>query len=442
MRAKTARVGRAHPVARRAVRRGTRAWRSINLAIAGLALLAGACTYIPEEDDPTTSTSVPATTLPTIVPSAAPGVERTDPLPGIRFALDELAVGFEDPVAVSGRSDTEDLYVGTRDGRVWRVRVMISRRGNRSTQRMSTPLLDLRPYLEEDGPLVNDLKTGELVDFIFSADARTMYVSTIGPGGELRVEAYPVGTGTRMDRSLRRGLLTVPASAAGRSGGGLAFGTDGFLFVGLGDGATDGTAVSSADGLGGSIVRLDPDVDGDGPAYAIPQGNPHATADDRRDEVWMSGLVSPDLVRIDEDTGGVWIGGLLAEDTRGLTVLGPELSRGRATEYQRLVDLGWLAIETTEGACGVAGLVPYRGDVLPELDGITVWASDCDNRLRTLVASGAEVAFARRHEEADLGGRATALGTDRKGEILVTTSEGRLFAVERATEPEPGEADG
>jgi len=105
------------------------------------------------------------------------------------------------------------------------------------------------------------------------------------------VEEWDAPQGVPGDAQKRRELLRVAQPYQNHNGGDLAFGPDGMLYVGLGDGgAKDDIHGYAQDGreLLGSMLRLD--VDGDS---IVPADNPFLDDPDVRDEAYALGLRNP-----------------------------------------------------------------------------------------------------------------------------------------------------
>ncbi len=110
-------------------------------------------------------------------------------------------------------------------------------------------------------------------------------------------------------------ILTIPhAEFANHNGGSLAFGPDGNLYIGVGDGGSSNDPDGNAQNINvllGKILRID--VDGDdfpGDAtrnYAIPDGNPFAGATPGADEIWATGVRNPWRISFDPVTGDLYI---------------------------------------------------------------------------------------------------------------------------------------
>ena len=96
-------------------------------------------------------------------------------------------------------------------------------------------------------------------------------------------------------------------------GGGLEFGPDGFLYIGMGDGGPQEDPEGKAQDLSrfeGSLLRIDVDREEDGRAYGIPGDNPFVTGDskERRPEIFAYGLRQPWRFSFDPANGDLWVG--------------------------------------------------------------------------------------------------------------------------------------
>ena len=112
----------------------------------------------------------------------------------------------------------------------------------------------------------------------------------------------------RGDPASERILLDVDQPAGNHNGGQIAFGLDGYLYIGLGDGGGSDDVFNNGQDpttLLGSILRID--VDGrEGDGYAIPSDNPFDGRQGRRREIWAWGLRSPWRFGFDRLTGQLW----------------------------------------------------------------------------------------------------------------------------------------
>ena len=136
-------------------------------------------------------------------------------------------------------------------------------------------------------------------------------------------------------------LFTVDQPESNHNGGGLAFGNDGSLYIGLGDagGAGDehGTIGNGQDTTTrlGKILRIRVDCNG---TYSIPTDNPFVAQAAAAKEIWLRGLRNPFRFSIDHATGNLWIGDVGQNSFEEVD---------RLTPQQGGANLGWRCKEGT-----------------------------------------------------------------------------------------------
>ena len=162
----------------------------------------------------------------------------------------------------------------------------------------------------------------------------------------------------RLDAGTERVLLRVAQPFSNHNGGQLAFGPDGYLWFGLGDGGSGGDPQGNGQNraaLLGKILRLDVDAEptGDG-EYAIPEGNPFADGADGAPEVFLYGLRNPWRFSFDRETDQLWIADVGQNALEEVNRVRPAADAG--------ANLGWNLMEAS--ACYLAGCSP-EGLVLP-----------------------------------------------------------------------------
>ena len=227
---------------------------------------------------------------------------RPQPVPAnaSTFTLLPVATGFASPVALAAPNDGSGrLFIVDQTGVVSVV--------NAAGQILTTPLLDLRAQVvaaDERGLLGLALHP-QFVDngrlFVYyntppSADAPAGYAA------EVRLSEFLIAAGlpNQVSPATERVLLRVAKPQTNHNGGQLAFGSDGFLYVGLGDGGGSGdTGFGHTPNLGnaqdttvllGKILRIDVDH---GDPYAIPPDNPFANSTTARPEIYAYGFRNP-----------------------------------------------------------------------------------------------------------------------------------------------------
>jgi glucose/arabinose dehydrogenase len=145
---------------------------------------------------------------------------------------------------------------------------------------------------------------------------------TRSDGGALRSvtsEFASLDGGQTLDAASERVLLTVDKPAGNHNGGQLAFGTDRFLYIGLGDGGSAGDAQDDQSLLG-KMLRIDVDARPGGAPYGVPGGpggnpfsanalcNVNGTGAAACPEIFASGFRNPWRWSFDRDTDELWLG--------------------------------------------------------------------------------------------------------------------------------------
>ncbi|MEK9703952.1 MAG: PQQ-dependent sugar dehydrogenase [Deltaproteobacteria bacterium] len=123
-----------------------------------------------------------------------------------------------------------------------------------------------------------------------------------------RLSRFTVNSDNIADRSSELALLEIPKTSDSHNGGMLQFGTDGFLYVSVGDGYQGDDAQDLSD-LKGSLLRLDIRNASEEAPYAIPPDNPFASnSEGIRAEILAWGFRNPWRFSIDELTGHIFVG--------------------------------------------------------------------------------------------------------------------------------------
>jgi glucose/arabinose dehydrogenase len=398
-----------------------------------LALMLAACSTpspsVPPGAPGSPATSAePTTESPELTPteSAAPSGEpiAEDPPP---LALDEVTRGLDAPINITVTPDGW-LLVNERLGRV------IAVDPDSGSTNVSLDITDRVLESFEQGLL------GLALHPDWPGDPRVYvhYSSRAGDGdtalSEFRVtdDALP----PRLDPTTERVLLTVDQPYANHNGGHLAFGPDGLLYMGLGDGGSGGDPHGNGqnpDVLLGKILRID--VDGGDGAYGIPPENPHADGGGAP-EVLLVGLRNPWRFSFDRATGLLWIGDAGQNAAEEIDRIDPVADAG--------ANLGWNVMEGSQCfsqatcsidgltlplaeygralGCSVIGGYVYRGDAIDDLRGWYLFSDYCTGTLFGIPSDAEGVIGPRRL--LDLGFSVSTFGEGPDGELYVADLDG------------------
>jgi glucose/arabinose dehydrogenase len=111
------------------------------------------------------------------------------------------------------------------------------------------------------------------------------------------------------DTNSEQVVMTIPKPYNNHNAGQLAFGPDGDLYIGVGDGGSEGDPLKNGQKtstLLGKLLRID--VEGGGSPYAVPPDNPFVGNTNYSPEIWALGLRNPWRFSFDRLTGDLYIG--------------------------------------------------------------------------------------------------------------------------------------
>jgi glucose/arabinose dehydrogenase len=317
--------------------------------------------------------------------------------------------------------------------------------------------LHATPFLDVSGLIASGGERG-LLGMAFHPDYATngyFYVDYTDTDGDTQVSRFTVsGDPDVADAGSELPILSVDQPYANHNGGMLAFGPDGMLYVGMGDGGDAGDPDGNGQNpttLLGALLRLD--VDGGSP-YAIPADNPFADHATNREEIWAYGLRNPWRFSFDKETGDLYIGDVGQGQVEEVDFQ-PASSAGGE-------NYGWNVMEgsscyglpsgcSTDGltlpvhqyghsaGCSITGGYVYRGTASPALAGRYFYADYCSGWIRSLTVVDGEATDLQDHS-ADIGSvsQLASFGEDAAGELYVVSLGGtvyRLSGVEASGAP-------
>ena len=350
----------------------------------------------------------------------------------LSLRLAPFASGFEALTFLTHAGDGSGrVYVTEQVGRIWLLEA--------DGTRLSEPFLDIRSRISAGG------ERG-LLGLAFHpthADNGRLYVSYTDVNGDSVVAEYGRASETAADPASERIVLTIDQPFGNHNGGMIAFGPDGYLYIGTGDGGGGGDPLGAGQDLRtmlGKILRID--VDG-GEPYAIPADNPYVGAADALPEIWAFGLRNPWRFSFDRELGTLFIGDVgqgsweevnaAAAGSAGLNYgwnrfEGPECFSGSCDPADLTMPVASYAHAGEH--CSITGGYAYRGALHPTLVGAylladycsgVVWALDAD-----AAAEGGELAL---HEMTRADIRPSSFGEDEAGELYLVGGSGEILLI-------------
>lgn len=309
-----------------------------------------------------------------------------------------------------------------------------------------TPFLDIRDRVGARGSEQGLLGLAFPPDF---ARRGVFFVNYTDRNGDTVVARFSLTADPdRADPASERLVLKIAQPAANHNGGMLAFGPDGRLYIGMGDGGGAGDVYRNGqnpDTLLGKLLRLDVTTDPARP-YTIPADNPWVAAlwngQDVRDEVWAVGLRNPWRFSFDRATGDLWIADVgqnvyeevnraPAGSAGGLNygwpiMEGAHCYPGSAACQQAGLTLP--VVEYTHGAdgCSITGGYVYRGSLSPALAGAYLYSDYCSGKIWGLARDGDTW---RSVELLDTDLNISSFGEDEAGEVYVVDLKGGVYRV-------------
>jgi glucose/arabinose dehydrogenase len=350
------------------------------------------------------------------------------------LTLEEVTGGLQVPIGIAHAGDGSDrLFILEKAGRIRIVR--------------DGALLDAA-FLDITGRVGSQGSEQGLLGLAFHpayVDNGYLFVSYTDRRGDTAISRFRASGGdpNRADPASEVMLLQQAQPARNHNGGHLAFGPDGYLYVGLGDGGGAGDTYANGQNGGtllGAMLRLD--VDG-GDGYAVPMDNPFTGNPDVRDEIWAIGLRNPWRYSFDRATGDLYIGDVGQNVYEEINFQPTSSSGGE--------NYGWPIMEglhcyPADGSCSQQGLTlpvfeydhadgcsatggyVYRGQRFPALQGIYLLGDYCSGRIWGL-ARAADGRW-QAAEMAQIPMQIASFGEDDAGEVyLVDMGGGSLYRV-------------
>ena len=302
----------------------------------------------------------------------------------LSLGLEPVASGLTSPLFLTAPDGDPRLFIVERTGRVRLIK---------DGAVVPTPFLDIasRVNLAGERGLL-----GMAFDPSYATNGR-FYVYYVAVTGAVTLERFASNPGEDIAGASLGVVMTIPHGGSEHHGGMVAFGPDGMLYFGPGDGGCCGDPNDHAQDLGsllGKILRIDVRTT----PYEIPADNPFTGRVGFRPEIWAYGLRNPWRFSFDAP-GGLLVIGDVGQDAREEVNAAPANAGGLNYGWRRMegnacfnpssnCDPGNSLTKPVleylhSDGCSVTGGYVYRGRAIPELTGHYLYSDYCRGWLRS-----------------------------------------------------------
>ncbi len=353
----------------------------------------------------------------------------------VELELVQITNAFDQPVDIANAGD-ERLFIVEKRGT---IRIM-SKDGTIN----ESFFLDIRDQIADSG--------GErgLLGLAFHPDFENngyFFINYTDDENDTQVSRFKVSDDDPdiADSESELEIINIEQPFGNHNGGCLKFGSDGFLYIGTGDGGNAGDPRDLAQDrldLLGKMLRIDVNNSTAEQPYAVPSDNPFLGAATTRDEIWSIGLRNPWRYSFDRLTGDLWIGDVGQNafeeihrqpvSSTGGENYGWRCYEGDATfnlsgcgdisEYVFPVD----AYPHSIGRSVTGGFV-YRGEQYPDLQGRYLFADFVTGRIWMLTQE--EDNNWQRTELLNTGSSWSTFGEDENGELYIADFSGTIYKI-------------
>jgi glucose/arabinose dehydrogenase len=364
--------------------------------------------------------------------------------PVTNFNLSSYATGFTSPTDIANAGDGR-LFIVQKTGQIKII--------NSDGTVRPTAFLDIDPLVINGGSEEGLLGLAFHPNFVSNGYFYVYYTNLSGNNVVARYQASAADPNIA-DAASAQILLTLShPTNNNHNGGNLNFGpSDGYLYIGTGDGGGAGDTPNNAQNVNsllGKLLRIDVNKD-DFPAdssknYGIPASNPYAGAAAGADEIWALGLRNPWRYEFDRQTQDLYIGdvGQSAREEVDFVPAGT----GVGNNYGWRCYEGFAAFNTTGcgaqssyvspvtdydhtlGRCSITGGFVYRGPEFSTLQGVYLYADYCSGHFYGIKQNGAnwDQVLAQQFN----GRNISSFGEDSAGRLFVSDiTNGTIYKVQ------------
>jgi glucose/arabinose dehydrogenase len=321
------------------------------------------------------------------------------------IALQSFATGFSEPLEITHAGDSR-LFVVQKGGL---IRIV-----NANGSVNATPFLDL-------STLVSTNSERGLLGLAFHPNYATngfFFVNYSNTAGNTVIAKYSVSANANIANTTGTILMTINQPYSNHNGGSIKFGSDGYLYIAMGDGGSSGDPQGYSQNLSltninvvsnpsriylGKMLRIDVNTTAPGLNYGFPSTNPYVNEAGKQ-EIWAIGLRNPWKFSFNRLNGDLWIAdvgqGSVEEIDKVVNPLTAGLNFGwRCYEGNSTYNITGCASASTMtfpfsqyarsgGACSVTGGYFYSGSMYPNFQNKYFFTDYCDDKIRMVNSAG------------------------------------------------------
>jgi glucose/arabinose dehydrogenase len=326
-----------------------------------------------------------------------------------------------------------------------------------------------RLFIVEQGGTIRVVKGGSLLpdpflditDRVSSGGERGLFGLAFDPGyrsngrfvvhytdtdGNTRLSVFHVSADPdRADPASETIVLAAQQPFANHNGGQILFGSDGYLYLGLGDGGSEGDPLGNGQNITdvlADILRLDVSS---GTSAVPPADNPFVGRSDAEPRIWSYGLRNPWRFTFDRATGDLYIADVGQNAWEEVDFATAASGSGKGVNYgwNRMegthcyggstCDTAGLALPVLEydhgQGCSITGGYVYRGAAIPALQGHYFYGDYCSGWVRSFRVQDGKAVEQTQWPTLAPGGAVLSFGEDQAGELYVLSATGTVSRI-------------
>ncbi|MFC4738602.1 PQQ-dependent sugar dehydrogenase [Flavobacterium ponti] len=350
------------------------------------------------------------------------------------IAIQSFATGFSGAVEITHAGDSR-LFVVQQGGL---IRVL-----NANGTINSTPFLNLTSLVASGG------ERG-LLGLAFHPDYTTngyFFVNYTNTSGNTVIARYSVNS-SNPDIANTSGtiLMTISQPYSNHNGGSLRFGSDGYLYIGMGDGGSGGDPENRAQNINtnlGKMLRVDVNTT-IAPFYTSPASNPYVGIAGN-DEIWAIGLRNPWKFSFNRLNGDLWIADVGQNNIEEINKVSNPLTAGLnfgwrcyegnvAYNTSGCAPIGTMTMPLTQythsQGCSITGGYEYTGTAYPNFLNKYFFADYCENRIGYTNTTTGAITYTPYFSG---NNNFTSFGEDMNGELYITNSNTIFKIIDTST---------